>query len=57
MPNCNPKTKIEKYPIFAVGIIFFIANVSDFTRIVLVKVINFEPSYLHKKLSYASTCW
>jgi hypothetical protein len=39
---------------FAVGITFFIANVSDFTRILLVKITNFELSYLHKKLSYAS---
>jgi hypothetical protein len=35
---------------------FFIANVSDFKRILLVKVKNFfELSYLHKELSYAST--
>jgi hypothetical protein len=40
---------------FAVGITFFIANVSDFTRILLVKIKNFELSYLHKKSSYAST--
>jgi hypothetical protein len=40
---------------FAVGITFFIANVSDFTLILLVKIKNFELSYLHKKLSYTST--
>ena len=55
IPKSNPKTSIQKYPIFAVGITFFIANVSDFTRILLVKVKNFEPSYLHEKLSYANT--
>ena len=32
--------------------IAFIANVSDFTRILLVKIKNFELSYIHKKLSY-----
>ena len=40
---------------FAVGITFFSANVSDFTSILLVKIKNFELSYLHRKLSYAST--
>jgi hypothetical protein len=55
MSNFNLKTSIQKYPFFAVGITFFIANVSDFTRILLIKIINFELSYLHEKLSYAST--
>ena len=39
---------------FAVSIMFFIANVSDFTHILLVKIKNFKSSYLHKKLSCAS---
>ena len=39
----------------AVGITFFIANVSDFTRVLLLKIKNFELSYLHKKLGYTST--
>ena len=55
MPNSNPKTDIQKYPIFCSWYNFFIANVSDFTRILLVKVKTFGPSYIHKKLNYAST--
>jgi hypothetical protein len=38
---------------FAVGITFFIANVSGFTRILLIKIKNFELSYLHENLGYA----
>ena len=53
MFNSNPKTSIQKYPIFCSYYNVFIADVSDFTRILLVKVKNFELSYLHKKLSYA----
>ena len=55
MPNSNPKISIQEYTIFAAGMSFFIANVSDFICILLVKVKNFEFSYLHKKLSYTST--
>ena len=51
----NSKTSIQKYLIFCSWYNFFIANVSDFKCILLVKVENFEPSYLHEKLSYAST--
>ena len=40
---------------FAVGIPFFIANVPDFTRILLIKIKNFELSYLPRTLSYSST--
>ena len=40
---------------FAVGITFFIATASNFTRILLIKIKNFELSYLHEELSYAST--
>ena len=39
---------------FAVDITFLSANVSDFTRILLVKIQNFELSYLHRKLSYSN---
>jgi hypothetical protein len=54
-PTLIQKQKSENIPFFAVGAIFFIANVSDFTRILLVKIKNFELSYFHEKLSYAST--
>ena len=40
---------------FSVAIMLFIANISDLTRILLVKIKNFELSYLPKKLSYTST--
>ena len=33
---------------------FFSANVSDFTRILLIKIKNFKLSYLYKKLSYTN---
>jgi hypothetical protein len=55
-PTSIQKQVSKNILFFAVGITFFIANVSDFTRILLIKIINFELSYLHKKLSYASTC-
>ena len=44
----------QNIPFFAVGKTFFIANVSDFTSILLVKITNFKLAYLHKKLSYAN---
>jgi hypothetical protein len=53
-PTLIQKKVSKNILFFAVGITFFIANVSDFTRILLVKIQNFELSYLHKKLSYAS---
>ena len=41
---------------FAVDITFFIANVSDFTHILLLKIKNFELlSYLYKILNYTNT--
>ena len=55
MFNSDPKTSIQKYPIFCSWYNVFISNVSDFTRILLVKIKNFELSYLHKKLSYTNT--
>ena len=54
MFNFNPKTSIQKYPIFSSWYNFFIANVPDFTLILLTKITNFELSYLHKKLSYTN---
>ena len=54
MSNFNPKTSIQKYPIFLLLVAFFIANVSDFTRILPIKIKKFELSYLHKKLGYVS---
>ena len=54
-PSLIQKQVFKNILFFAVGITFFIANVSDFTRILLVKIKNFEFSYLHKKLSYANT--
>ena len=40
---------------FAVGIPFFSANVSDFTHISpLLKIKNFERSFLYKSLNYIS---
>ena len=54
-PTSIQKTSVSKIILsFAVGIMFFIANVSDSTRILLIKIKNFELSYLHEKLSYAS---
>jgi hypothetical protein len=53
-PTLIQKQVSKNILFFAVGIPFFIANVSDFTRILLVKIKNFELSYLHKKLSYVS---
>ena len=55
-PTLIQKQVTKNILFFAVGITFFIANVSDFTCILLVKVKNFELSYLYKKLSYTSTC-
>ena len=54
-PTLIQKQVSKNILFFAVGIAFFIANVSDFTRILLVEIKNFELSYLHEKLSYAST--
>jgi hypothetical protein len=54
-PTLIQKHVLKNILTFAVGITFFIANVSGFTRILLVKIKNFEFSYLYKKLSYAST--
>ena len=54
-PTLIQKQVSKNILFFAVGITFFIANVSDATRILLTKIKNFKPSYLHKKLSYAST--
>ena len=53
-PTLMQKQVSKNMLFFAVGIMFFIANVSDFTRILLVKIKNFDLSYLHKKLSYTS---
>ena len=53
MPKSNPKTSVQKYSIFCSW--YNVFNVSDFTRILLVKTKNFNLSYLHKKSSYAST--
>jgi hypothetical protein len=53
-PNLIQKQVFKNILFFAVSIIFLIANVLDFTRILLVKVKNFESSYLHEKFSYAS---
>ena len=50
----NPKMSIQKYPTFCSWYNFFSANVSDFIRILILKIKNFERSYLHKKLSYAN---
>jgi hypothetical protein len=52
-PTLIQKQVFKNILFFAVGITFFIDNVSDFIRILLVAVKNFEPSYLHKKLRYA----
>ena len=49
----NMYSKIS-YFLQLVGIRFFVANISNLARILLVKVKNFEPSYLYKQLSYAS---
>jgi type IV secretory pathway component VirB8 len=54
-PTLIQKQVSKNILFFAVGIAFFIANVSDFTLILLVKIKNFELSYLHEKLSYTST--
>jgi hypothetical protein len=54
MFNFNPKTSIQKCPICNSWYNFFIANVSDFTLILLTKITKFELSYLHKKLSYTN---
>ena len=54
-PTLIQKQVSKNILFFAVGITLFIANVSDFMRILLIKIINFELSYLHEKLSYAST--
>jgi hypothetical protein len=55
MPNLIQKQVFKNTLFFAVGITFFIANVFNLTRILLMKIENFEPSYLHEKLSYANT--
>ena len=49
------KRVIKNILSFAFDVTFFIANVSDFTRILLVKVKKFELSYIPKKISYSST--
>jgi hypothetical protein len=54
-PTLIQKQVSKNILFFAVGITFFIANVSDFTSILLIKIKNFEHSYLHEKLSYAKT--
>ena len=54
-PTLIQKQVSKNILFFTVGITFFIANVSDFKRILLIKIKNFEFSYLHKKLSYVST--
>ena len=46
---------IRKYSISCGWYNFFRANVSGFTHILLVKIKNFEISYVHKKSSYANT--
>jgi hypothetical protein len=38
MFSFNPKTSIQKYPIFCSWYNFFSANVSDFARILLAKI-------------------
>jgi hypothetical protein len=43
MPKTNPKQVSKNILFFAVGIMFFIANVSDFTRILLVKIKILSP--------------
>jgi hypothetical protein len=53
-PNLIQKQVFKNTLLFAVVTMFFIVNVSDFTRILLVKVKKFESSYLHKKLSSAN---
>jgi hypothetical protein len=53
-PNLIQKQVSKNILFFAVSIMFFIANVLDFTRILLIRIKNFEPSYLHEKLSYAT---
>ena len=53
--NLIQKQVFKNILFFAVGIIFLITNVSDFTHILLVKVKDFEPSYLHEKLGYVTT--
>ena len=53
-PTLIQKQVSKNILFFAVSITFFIANVSDFTPILLIKIKNFEFSYLHEKLSYAS---
>ena len=53
-PTLIQKQVFKNVLFFAVGIKFFIANVSDYSRILLVKIKNFELSYVHKKLSYVS---
>jgi hypothetical protein len=55
MFNYNTKTAIQNILLFAVDVVFFSANVSDLTRISLLKIKNFELSYFHKKLGYANT--
>ena len=55
MTDFNSKMSILKYPIFCRYYNFFSANVSDITGISLVKIKNFEASYLYKKLSYTNT--
>ena len=55
MLNFDQKTSIQKYPIFCSWYNCFGANVSDFYRFSLLKIKNFELSYLFKQLSYTNT--
>ena len=56
MFNVNPKTIIQKYPIFFVVDITFTALMFPiFKGISLLTIKRFEPSYLCKTVSYSNT--
>ena len=56
MLTFNPKTRFQKYSVFCSRYDFFSANVSDFYRyFILLKIKNFEASYLCRTLSYTNT--